>query len=316
MGHPLFAPAGYWLCAFVACASIPDSPPPQRDSRASTIRVGGARLSVDLDGRRDVPREVRAWVRRAGEITAEYYGGDFPVSVLRVKLRRRALGNIGWGAHYFGRRVEVSFGRGTTKDEYARDWVLLHEMLHTGFPSLARKHRWMREGLSTYLETALRARAGILTEEEVWERWLDRMPNGLPRARDAGLDATRTWGAVYWGGTLFWHRLEVELLRRSQNRISIRDILKAAVARGGDARRRWPMQRVLQLAEEVTGGDEMRRLYQEMGLKPWTFDLDEYWAALGISRGSNGVRFDSQAPLAGVRQAMNRTVDVQLTPLR
>jgi hypothetical protein len=143
-----------------------------------------------------------AWVRRSAETVTSYFG-RFPVPSLQVTVMTESSGGLHWGQHWGGKRIRVWAGKETTERTLDRDWVLVHEMLHAAFPDLRRRHRWMQEGLSTYLEPVVRARAGHLTEREVWVDWVDSMHHGRPKRGDEGLDRTATWGRIYWGGALF-----------------------------------------------------------------------------------------------------------------
>jgi len=281
--------------------------PAQADVRQHTLRASGATFHVEIeDARRRVSdAQVLAWVRRSAALVADYCG-RFPVPELRVQVTSRLGSGTGWGRHWRGERIRVSLGRRTTEETLRRDWVMVHEMLHTAFPDLRPEHRWMEEGLSTYLETVLRARAGILTEQEVWSRWVERMPHGRPREGDRGLEHTRTWGRTYWGGALFWMMVDLEMRQRSGGTKSIQDVVRGVLAAGGSSRARWSPARAVRVADRATGTDVLRELFARMAERPGDVDLDALWERLGVVVEGDEVRgFDDDAPLAGVRRAMN-----------
>jgi len=299
-------------------ASCGSASPPPRAAVASdetpVLDVGGADLRVEIQpaARARSDEELLRWTERAATMVDAYCDG-YPVPDVRVRIVSGR--GIGWGSHAGGRRVRVAVGPDTSVEALERDWVLVHEMLHLAFPSLARRHRWMREGLSTYLETVLRARSGIYDEERVWRRWVRNMPNGVPRATDRGLDRTRSWGAVYWGGALFWLLVDVELRARTNNERSIRDVVRGALALGGNARVVWSTERVAEVADEVTGTTAFSELYAAHATQRGDVDLEALWARLGVVETEDGVRFDDDAPLAHVRRAMNAPVGPELPPI-
>src|SRR5262249_14477539 len=85
-----------------------------------------------------------------------------------------------------------------------RDWVLVHELFHLGFPTVRGEGRWLGEGLATYYEPILRARAGWTTEHEVFRQFARNMPRGQPaRTSNAGLSMRDDLDTIYWGGALF-----------------------------------------------------------------------------------------------------------------
>lgn len=263
-------------------------------------------MDIDIEGRRGSldERTIRRWVRSMVRMAGDYCG-HFPVEELRVEVSLRSGRRVVFGQHFVGRRVRIHVGRNTSEADLRRDHVLLHELLHTALPSLDRRHRWMREGLSTYLETMVRAQAGIITEADVWRRWTDSMENGVPRVGDRGLDNTPTWGRVYWGGALFWMVVDVELRRATQGRHTVRSLVSGIVARGGVARRRWPMRRLLRVADQVTGTRIVSRAYRRMALQPRVPDLDDFYARLGVRRAGRSVEF-FDAPESELRATMMR----------
>lgn len=127
-----------------------------------------------------------------------------------------------------------------TAAELASDWVLVvDEMIHLGFPSLERRHRWMEEGLATYLEPILRARGGLVPADELWNNFARMMPNGTPQKGDRGLDGTPTWGRIYWGGALFCFVADLEIRKATTNKKSLDDALRGILAAGGHNGVRW-----------------------------------------------------------------------------
>lgn len=167
----------------------------------ASIRVGGAKLDVRVEG--DTlecsDADLEFWVRRAaGDVSA--YFGRFPVPGLKITIATRRRGAIGFGQHWDGRFLKIRVGPEATRRSFEHDWVLTHEMLHAAFPDLERRHKWMQEGLSTYLERLVQTRAGHWSEQDLWARWVSRLPIGRPRPGDRGFDDTRTWASLYWGG--------------------------------------------------------------------------------------------------------------------
>lgn len=287
--------------------SQPRATAPSQPSRP-ILREGDATIDLVIEGSTGpIPRAALvAWTRRAARMVIEYYG-RYPVPTLEVKLVMRSGGGIGFGQHWNGRRIRIFVGRDTTAREMERDWVMVHEMLHAAFPSVDRdRHRWMQEGLSTYLESVVRARAGVLSDEAVWSRWVRYMPHGLPRSGDRGLDHTHTWGRTYWGGALFWLLADVRIRERTGGRRSLRDALRAVLEAGGNARSHWSTRRIVAVGDRATGTRVLRELYDEMAQRPGTVDLPSLWSRLGLVVSGERVRgFDDEAPLAAVRRAID-----------
>jgi len=288
-----------------ATAGQPESTPapPPKDG---VVVVGGAELTVLIEGSNpSLPRSTyEAWVRRSAEMITAYYDGTFPVPSLEVKLVTTGRGSVGYGHHQQGRWVTIYCGRRTRESSLQSDWVMVHEMLHATFPDLPNQYNWMQEGLSTYLEKIVRARAGAYDEQQVWRGFAKSMHHGRPRAGDRGLDVTRTWGRLYWGGALFWMVADVELRKATDNRKSLRDALLHIASIGGNAREMWTTRRVCAEADAGTGTTVVSDLYKRMALAPGDVDLDRLWAELGVVRVGRSVEFDDTAPLAEIRRGI------------
>lgn len=293
--------------AVTACAGIATStaatPPAANDP--DRIDVGGSALVVRSRGLDPLPRAMlHEWTRGAAQMIATYYGGTFPVPGLEITLQATTGDRVGFGQHQDGRWIRIRYGRGCTAETFANDWVMVHEMLHATFPDLSDDHRWMQEGLSTYLEPIVRARAGATAEHDVWRRWTNSMHHGRPKPGDGGLDETHTWGRLYWGGTLFWFVADVRVRELTDNRRSIRDIVTHIAEQGGNGRASWSTARVVAQADAATDTTVVSALYDAMAKAPGDIDLPALLSRLGVVGEGEAVRFDPAAPLAAIRSAI------------
>jgi hypothetical protein len=185
------------------------------------------------------------------------------------------------------------------------NWVTRSAMAATAyFGSFPVAHRWIEEGIATYVEPIARASVGILTAEQVWAEMMRDMRQGLPQPGDRGLDQTHTWGRTYWGGALFCLFADVELRKRTGNSKGLRDALRAINRAGGTIDAHWPLERAFEIGDKATDGGTLMELYGQMGSKPVTVDLPHLWAQLGVISEGQGVAFDDQAPLAAIRSGI------------
>jgi hypothetical protein len=211
-------------------------------------------------------------------------------------------GGTTWGFRGAASRIQI--GHDTTENQLARDWVLVHELVHHGLPNLEDEHHWMEEGLATYVEPIARAQAGELSVESVWGDMVKGLPQGLPRAGDEGLDHTHTWGRTYWGGALFYLLAEIEIRRRTDNRHGLQDALRSIVAAGGNISQSWSIEKVVATGDAGTDTHVLTELYGRMKDKPENVDLADLWARLGVSMQGETVSFDESAPMAQIRRAI------------
>jgi len=266
----------------------------------STIHVAFA------PGELTLPREkVLDWIRTSANAVTTYYG-RFPVNSLRLLLvpvdGSRVRGGTTWG--YRGAAIRIPLGRDSTEDVLRRDWVMVHEMVHTALPDLDDRYAWLSEGLAVYVEPIARVQAGDLKAQEIWQAMMRDMPQGLPQAGDQGLDNTGTWGRKYWGGAMFCLLADIEIRKRTDNRLGLQDAMRGVISAGGNHEQDWSLERLLTTADKAVGVDVLTRLHNEMGPKPVKPDLAALWRDLGLKPQGESVEFDDTAPLAAIRKAI------------
>ena len=271
------------------------------------IDVGGGTLYVAFGpGELQLSNEtVLAWVTRSVRAVAGYFG-RLPDSNARLLIVPTGGSGIRGGTTYGyrGAASRIQIGHDTTESQLARDWVLVHELVHHGMPNLEDEHHWMEEGLATYVEPIARAQAGELTVESVWGDMVKGLPHGLPQPGDEGLDHTHTWGRTYWGGALFYLLAEIEIRRRTDNGADCRMRCARLSPREETSASPGPSREVLTAGDEGTGTHVLTDLYGQMKDKPGKVDLADLWRRLGVSMQGETVSFDDSAPLAPIRRAI------------
>jgi hypothetical protein len=273
----------------------------------NSIEVGGATIEVSFDPTEfDLPGDaLMSWVRESARAVSGYFA-KFPVSRARIRITQGRRAGVGSGRTFGegGARTRISIGQHTTVDELKEDWMMTHEMVHYGFPSVEERHHWIEEGTATYVEPIARVRIGQLTPERVWGDMIRDMPQGLPEAGDQGLNNTHTWGRTYWGGAIFCLLADVRIRKQSGNKKGLEDALRGINRAGGTIEVEWPLARALEVGDQAVGGTVLRDLFNELGPKPVAVDLADLWKQLGVSRNGREVTFDDQAPLSSVRRAI------------
>ena len=275
------------------------------------LEVGEASIDVSLDSDTfDLGQAALLdWVMQSARATTAYFG-RFPVTHARVRLVQSAGARVSNGVSFGepGARCRITVGQHVTQADLDDDWVLTHEMIHFGFPSVKERHHWIEEGIATYVEPIARAQVGRLTAERVWREMVDRMPQGLPAPGDQGLDNTHTWGRTYWGGAMFCLLADIEIRKKTGNAHGLRDALRAINRAGGTIEADWPLERAIEVGDKATHGKVLVDLYSQMASKPVSVDLLDLWKQLGVVRGDRGVTFDNGAALASIRASICGTV--------
>jgi len=270
------------------------------DVPGGVIHVGFAPGTIAL------PKDkILDWVKSSAKAVATYYG-RFPVGALRLLIvpvdGPRVRGGTTWG--YRGAAIRVMFGRDSSEDDLRRDWIMVHEMVHTALPDMPERYNWLSEGLAVYVEPIARVQAGDMAAKEVWQAMMHDMPKGLPQAGDGGLDNTDTWGRKYWGGAMFCLLADIEIRKQTSNRFGLQDAMRGVIAAGGNHEVDWSIERILATADKAVGVNAMTRLHEQMGSRPVAPDLDSLWRDLGLRMQGESLVFDDTAPLAAIRKAI------------
>ncbi len=276
--------------------------------RFKSIRSGDAKVDVAL-APRGLAIDADAafeWIAAAVKNIAAYYR-VFAAPRTLVIVVPSARGNVeGLTLGDGGPAVVLRAGPGLTDGTSRDDWVATHELLHVTLPSLSRDHSWLSEGVATYVEPIVRARAGIVTPERFWRDLVEGLPQGLPAAGDEGLEKTHTWGRTYWGGALFCFVADMRLRELTRGGRSFDDALRGIVATGADVQDHWEINHFIEVGDRATGTAVLANLYREMGLGPGSVDLEAIWSRLGVRVRDHRVTFDDAAPLAPLRRAITR----------
>ena len=275
--------------------------------------MGGASIQIDFSpGKVDLPEaDVVQWITNAARAVSAYYG-KYPmprerILVIFVDDRSGVGGGTTWGGvGGFPAFTRIHVGQHTSRQELADDWMMTHEMVHTGFPSQEDEHHWIEEGIATYVEPIARVQAGFLRPEKVWSDMVRDMPKGDPEPLDRGLDQTHTWGRTYWGGAQFCLLADVTIRQQTRNAQGLQDALRGIVNAGGTIDQSWPLTKALTAGDEATGTQVLTNLYKRMGNAPTPVDLDRIWKELGIESIAGDVRFNDAAPDAEIRRAITR----------
>lgn len=279
--------------AAAAAAAGPTLPALQLEFDPADFTVGGP--------------AIHAWVERAAGIVSAYYG-RFPVRELSVRLIAMPGDGVRGGTTYGKPRafIRLRVGREVTEPQLLADWVLVHEMTHLALPDVGEEHAWLSEGLAVYIEGVARVQAGNRPETDVWAEELRSMPRGLPQPGDQGLDRTHTWGRTYWGGAMFCLLADVEIRRRTHNRLGLQDAVRAILNASGGLTVDWPIARVLRTGDAAVGTSTLEDLYAQMRDAPVSPDLPRLWHELGVDPEGTSVRLTEDAPLASIRLAIMR----------
>ncbi|HTE81037.1 MAG TPA: hypothetical protein VK634_10150 [Reyranella sp.] len=241
------------------------------------------------------------WVQRTAEAEANYWHG-FTAPEMLVGLVPMPRSGVGFGRTQPGGGVTIMVEVGETIDSRRlfNDWVLVHELVHSGMPFIRGRGTWFMEGSATYVEPIIRARAGWKTEEAVWKEWVRDMPQGVgvfPRGLPAASGREN-----YWGGAIFMLLADLAIRRESDGAKGLEDCLAGALWEGLDGAARVSLDAYTQACNRATGTKAMSELIDRHVNANTAVDLDALWKELGVALVDGRIVLDDSAPQARWRK--------------
>jgi hypothetical protein len=271
--------------------------------RAGQPRSAGVMRVAILDGVSDVARAgLLDWVERTAEAQANWWQGFTAKQMLLALVPVAHRGGVGYGRAVSGGGVTVMVEIGVDVDQRRlfNDWVLTHELIHTGMPFLRGRATWFMEGAATYVEPIIRARAGWKTQEEVWREWVEHMPLGHG-AFATGL-ATASGRQNYWGGATFMLMADLAMRRSTEGASGLEDCFRGALWSGFDGAQRANLDEYVAACDRATGSNVMKALVDRHLAGGQPVDLANLWRELGVSLTGDRIVLDDDAPLARWRR--------------
>jgi hypothetical protein len=272
------------------------------------LSFGGAKLEISkLDGPLDQSfDQLSAWIAKSADAVRDFYG-VFPVpratvTVLPVPDRDGVV--FGKVLPESSPGIALLVGQHASHQALYSDWILVHELFHTGFPSFFDEGKWLDEGLATYYEPIIRVRAGLYSEQQLWQEIAQAMPQGLPAFTEHGLEAAHDFRGIYWGGALSCLVADVEARKRDLDKgleVGIRALRQA----GGNACEVWSLDEAIATIDRALGVPTLAPIAEQHAAQGAAFDFEELLRDLGVVRIAGGnVRLSDEAPLAAVRRAI------------
>jgi hypothetical protein len=262
---------------------------------------GVLRLAI-LDGfAKGATADLLDWVRRTVQAESNYWQG-FTAPQMLVGLVPMQRPGVGYGRTVSGGgpTVMVEVGANVEPRRLFNDWVLVHELIHTGMPYIRGRGTWMMEGAATYIEPIIRARAGWKTEEDVWKEWVDDMPRGVA-AFAAGL-SNSSGQQNYWAGATFMLMTDLAIRRATNGAKGLEDCLAGALWGGLDAPKTVQVMDYAAACDRAAGTKVMGEMVDRYYRATQPVDLAALWKELGVAKAGDRIVFDDNAPSAQWRK--------------
>lgn len=263
------------------------------------------------------------WLGEAAEAVADL-AGQHPVPCARIRVYDggRGRGAVPWAQTDRGQREGVRFyvDYRLSLNALRGDWTAMHEFSHLLIPFPGNDQPWFSEGLASYLQYLLMARAGILSPDEAIKR-LDRgFRRGIDDDRhgDVALEtlSREMWNRhafrrVYWSGAAYFLAVDTELRRTGKG--SLTQVLSQFVACCRQQNRHWTVDTLVRAFDRLSGttlfADTRAALMPQTGFP----DLSRPYEYLGLVRTEAGLSLTSGSPWRERRQQL--VADTAPSPL-
>jgi len=265
--------------------------------------------------------KVLNWLQPAADAVSQLWG-EFPVDHVQLLAIPVAEGYDAapWAQTSRGGGAAAHFYVNANASEsiFRDDWIATHELVHFALPFIRRSDAWLSEGFASYYQNVLRARGGLITEQQAWKALHDGFIRGN---RDTEYDTLRedtlymhTRGRVmrvYWSGAAMALLADVELRRRSNGEWSLDRVLEEFNRCCRERERTWSAREVFAKFDELADTELFGDLYNTNVYSRHFPRLSETWNALGIETDGAELKLRGDAPLVAIRTAIMKPKKLQ-----
>lgn len=256
--------------------------------------------------------KVTQWLQQAGDAIRQIYG-ELPQDAFSFNLSKSASsrGPVPWGQVNRGVVPSVNLTVNPNFDlvELQGDWTVYHELSHLLIPYRGYGDLWLSEGLASYYQNIVQGRAGLLSEQAMWQK----LYAGLERGRKAGrstktlieasnnLRGSGQYMRVYWSGALFW--LEVDVYLRTHKKGNLDGFLKSL--KDCCQTHRLSAPSIIQKLDNYAESDQyFNRKLESFRQTKQIGDYQSLLVKLGIISTGSKVKLNDNAELASTRRAI------------
>lgn len=209
-----------------------------------------------------------------------------------------------------GEAVQFFVNQQRELDAFLADWTATHEFAHLLLPYVDADEKWISEGLASYYQNVLMARAGAYTPGKAWRKILEgfgRGENSVPHLSLENAMPVGGWDGImktYWGGAAVFLFADMALRAGSDGTHSLDTVLERLQACCLPSTRTWSGRRLFRKLDALAPFPVFESLYDAHRTSRAFPDYRAAMAELGLSLRSGRLRFDDAAPLAAVREAI------------
>ena len=240
-------------------------------------------------------------------------GGWFTQFSTSIRAAPETISPVPWGTVTRGNggspdTVSLAVNIKRDAEAFTRDWTIYHELSHLLIPYRS-GGQWFSEGLASYYQNLVQARAGLLDEGQMWTKLCAGFERGRKQDQFSHLElselssdmrAHRAFMRVYWSGALYWLELDVHLRQRKGSSLDTALLKLKRCCSERPMSARAIARRLDQLSDTSAFSDKFRQ-YRHTRAIP---DYEALLKRLGVDTGRGDLQLIDDAPLSGLRHAI------------
>jgi len=261
-----------------------------------SIIIKNAILEIALIGTNNEKRlsEYIKWIKDTAELL-NTHTGLFPQRPVQIILAATGAQReaVPWAEVQRGGGASVHFYVDEFRDinDFYQDWTAVHELSHLYLPNLKTEDLWLSEGLATYYQVVLRAKAKITTSSKGWERLLSGFNRGKRADNGLNLRQTNATQHYYWGGTAYFFMADVAL--RTHTNQTLFSVMNQFVNCCVNGTSQWTAERFTAKLDLLSHTRIFTELLEKEALSRSFPNVDPVLARLGVSQSFWGrIRID------------------------
>lgn len=164
---------------------------------------------------------LNEWIQTVGN-AVEKTLGKYPFKV-HIYFNRSTNKNepVPWAhtTRNYEEAVHFNVNPSFSLDELYADWTAAHEIAHLSLPYVGKEYSWFAEGYASFFQWQIMFNQGILSKDELTEKYVSRIANTIPKYdSDSNFETVALklkrrfdFPAYYYGGACFFIQLNQSL---------------------------------------------------------------------------------------------------------
>jgi hypothetical protein len=303
------------VTVLVLSLGLPAMPGLTADDYRASLTEDGRTLTVQISsnfspGQRD---KLLAWIEFISSSLLQVYG-HWPREAWRISVSPASAADsdpIPWGQVNRGDvdTVEFFVAPQASTEELKQAWTGYHELAHLLIPYRGWGDQWFSEGLASFYQNILQARAGVMSEQQAGQRLYEGFMRGRAETAFDGqslakVSATmREQGGfmrVYWSGAWYFLASDLRLRQQSGGKMTLDLALQNLNACCANARLSVP--EIVSKLDELNGVLVFEPLYRQLNASTAMPGVETSFASLGMSIVDGEVILQQTGPGAALRQ--------------